>query len=212
MKILENIKNCGIVPVVVLDKLEDAKPLAEAFLENEINIMEITFRTSIAKDIIALLSKDYPNMIIGAGTVLTLEQLEDAVNSGAKFIVSPGFDLKIVKKAKELNIPVFPGAVTPSEIIQAINAGLNIIKFFPSENYGGLKTIKSLSAPFKDITFIPTGGINEKNLKEYISFDKIVAVGGSWICPSNLIKQGDFKEISKLCKEAKEIINSVRNW
>lgn len=211
MKILENIKNCGIVPVVVLDKLEDAKPLAEAFLENEINIMEITFRTSIAKDIIALLSKDYPNMIIGAGTVLTLEQLEDAVNSGAKFIVSPGFDLKIVKKAKELNIPVFPGAVTPSEIIQAINAGLNIIKFFPSENYGGLKTIKSLSAPFKDITFIPTGGINEKNLKEYISFDKIVAVGGSWICPSNLIKQGDFKEISKLCKEAKEIINSVRN-
>lgn len=212
MKILEKLEKCGIVPVVVLDRVEDAKPLAKALIDGGIDIAEVTFRTDAAEESIRIMSKEFPNMLIGAGTVLTVEQLEKAYDAGAKFIVSPGFDPNIIKKAQKLNIPVFPGAVTPTEIINALNEGLEIIKFFPAGNYGGLKTLKALTAPFTNIKFIPTGGINLDNLKEFIEFDKIIAVGGSWVCPTNLINEQKFEEITILSKKSREIINSIRKY
>lgn len=211
MKILEKLEKCGIVPVVVLDRVEDAKPLAKALIDGGIDIAEVTFRTDAAEESIRIMSKEFPNMLIGAGTVLTVEQLEKAYDAGAKFIVSPGFDPNIIKKAQKLNIPVFPGAVTPTEIINALNEGLEIIKFFPAGNYGGLKTLKALTAPFTNIKFIPTGGINLDNLKEFIEFDKIIAVGGSWVCPTNLINEQKFEEITRLSKESRKIVDSIRN-
>jgi len=210
MNISERFKQCGIVPVVVLDKKEDAIPLANALIAGGIDVAEVTFRTDAAEESIKEISENLPEMLVGAGTVLTLDQLERAVKAGAKFIVSPGFDQKIVDKCKELQVPVFPGTVTPTEIIQAINSGLNTVKFFPAGNYGGLKTIKSLAAPFTEINFMPTGGVNAANLKEFLEFDKILAVGGSWICDKKLVNEGKWDEITKLSKEAKEIYKSVR--
>ena len=210
MNISERFRQCGIVPVVVLDKKEDAIPLANALIAGGIDVAEVTFRTDAAEESIKEISENLPEMLVGAGTVLTLDQLERAVKAGAKFIVSPGFDQKIVDKCKELQVPVFPGTVSPTEIIQAINSGLNTVKFFPAGNYGGLKTIKSLAAPFTEINFMPTGGVNAANLKEFLEFDKILAVGGSWICDKKLVNEGKWDEITKLSKEAKEIYKSVR--
>ena len=210
MSIKDRFKQCGIVPVVVVENVEDASPLAKALIDGGIDIAEVTFRTAAAEETIRIMSEQYPDMLVGAGTVLTEEQLVKAVEAGAKFIVSPGFDANIVKKAQELGVMILPGAVTPTEIIQAINSGLDTIKFFPAGNYGGLKTIKSLSAPFRNIEFIPTGGVNADNLKDFLEFDKIVAVGGSWICPTNLVDEKNFEEITRLSKEARDIVDSIR--
>lgn len=210
MSITKRLEQCGIVPVVVLDDVKDAVPLAEALLAGGIDVAEITFRTKAAEESIKQISENVPEILVGAGTVLTMDQLERAYQAGAKFIVSPGFDINIVKRAKELNLAMFPGGVTPTEIIQILNESLDTVKFFPAGNYGGLKTMKSLAAPFGDVKFMPTGGVNASNLKEFLEFDKIVAVGGSWICDKKLVADGNFAEITKLCKEAKEIFNSVR--
>ncbi len=210
MTLLDRFEKCGIVPVVVIDKIEDAKPLAKALLDGNIDIAEVTFRTSCAGEAIEQISKAYPEMLVGAGTVLTIDQLEAAYKAGAKFIVSPGFDCQIVKRSKELGLPIFPGAVTPTEIINALNENLNIIKFFPAGNYGGLKTLKALSGPFTNVKFIPTGGVNNDNLEDFIKFDKIIAVGGSWVCPAKLVNEGNFKEITRLSKQASDIVKKYR--
>ncbi len=149
-------------------------------------------------------------MIVGAGTVLTVEQAETAVQNGAKFLVSPGFDEDVVKAAKRLDVAMLPGVVTPTEIIMAMKQGLNLVKFFPAGNYGGLKTIKSLAAPFTTVEFCPTGGVNLDNLAEFLAFKKIAFVGGSWMCPVNLVDAGDWAEITRLSKEASDLFHQLR--
>ena len=210
MSILQTFERCGIIPVVVLEKSSDAVPLTKALLAGGINVAEVTFRTEAAEESIRLIADQVPEMLVGAGTVLTLGQLDRAYQAGARFIVSPGFDPKLVERCRELELPIFPGAVTPTEIMQILNEGLDIVKFFPAGNFGGLKTMKSLAAPFTNIRFMPTGGVNADNLAEFLEFDKILAVGGSWICSSKLVKEGKFDEITKLCKEAKDIFHRVR--
>ena len=210
MSLYKIIENCGIIPVVVLDDASQAVPLAKALLAGEINICEITFRTAAAEESIRQISKNVPEMIVGAGTVITKEQAKAASDAGAKFLVSPGSDIEVIRYAKELGVFMLPGAVTPTEIIQLIKEDIKVVKFFPADNYGGLKTIKALSQPFTGIKFIPTGGINLSNLSTYLEFDKIAAIGGSWICTKDLIKNGKWDEITKLSKEAMDIFKNVR--
>lgn len=205
MNNLDRLANAGVVPVVVLDKVEDAVPTANAMLDGGIDVMEITFRTDAAADSIRAVSENCPDMLVGAGTVLNLEQCKLAVEMGAKFIVSPGFDKETVKWCLDNNIAVTPGCVTPTEIMEAINMGLKVVKFFPAGVYGGLKAMKSLAAPFVGLKFIPTGGVNAENLDEYAKAPFVHAVGGSWVCPKADIKSGNFKQITELCKEAKTI-------
>ena len=204
------IENSGIIPVVVLDDAAKAVPLAKALLAGGINICEITFRTAAAEESIRQIALNVPEMIVGAGTVLTKEQLKAATDAGAKFIVSPGSDLEVIRYAKELGVYMLPGAVTPTEVMQLIKEDIKVIKFFPAENYGGLKTIKALSAPFPNIKFVPTGGVSLSNLTTYLEFDKIAAVGGSWLCTKDLITNDKWDEITKLSKEAMDIFKSVR--
>ena len=210
MSLHKIIENCGIIPVVVLDDVSNAVPLAKALLAGGINICEITFRTAAAEESIRQIALNVPEMIVGAGTVITKEQLKAATDAGAKFIVSPGSDLEVIRYAKELGVYMLPGAVTPTEIMQLIKEDIKVVKFFPAENYGGLKTIKALSAPFPNIKFVPTGGVSLSNLTTYLEFDKIAAVGGSWLCTKDLIKDGKWDEITKLSKEAMDIFKSVR--
>ena len=204
------IENSGIIPVVVLDDAAKAVPLAKALLAGGINICEITFRTAAAEESIRQIALNVPEMIVGAGTVLTKEQLKAATDAGAKFIVSPGSDLEVIRYAKELGVYMLPGAVTPTEVMQLIKEDIKVVKFFPAENYGGLKTIKALSAPFPNIKFVPTGGVSLSNLTAYLEFDKIAAVGGSWLCTKDLITNDKWDEITKLSKEAMDIFKSVR--
>lgn len=211
MSTIEKIKACGIVPVIALDRAEDAVKLAKALVAGGITVAEVTFRTDAAEESIAKITKEVPEMLVGAGTVLTTEQVETAVKAGAKFIVSPGTDLDVIRKAKELDVVMLPGAVTPTEIIMGLKEGIKIFKFFPAGNYGGLKTIKALAGPFGNISFVPTGGVSAANLAEYLAFDKIEAVGGSWMCPKNLINEGKWEEITKLSKEATDIYREARS-
>ena len=210
MSLHKIIENCGIIPVVVLDDAANDVPLVKALLAGGINICEITFRTAAAEESIRQIALNVPEMIVGAGTVITKEQLKAATDAGAKFIVSPGSDLEVIRYAKELGVYMLPGAVTPTEIMQLIKEDIKVVKFFPAENYGGLKTIKALSAPFPNIKFVPTGGVSLSNLTAYLEFDKIAAVGGSWLCTKDLIKDGKWDEITKLSKEAMDIFKSVR--
>ena len=210
MSLHKIIENSGVIPVVVLDDAAKAVPLAKALLAGGINICEITFRTAAAEESIRQIALNVPEMIVGAGTVITKEQLKAATDAGAKFIVSPGSDLEVIRYAKELGVYMLPGAVTPTEVMQLIKEDVKVIKFFPAENYGGLKTIKALSAPFPNIKFVPTGGVSLSNLTAYLEFDKIAAVGGSWLCTKDLIKDGKWDEITRLSKEAMDIFKSVR--
>ena len=180
------------MPVVVLDDAKDAIPTARALLAGGVDVMEITFRTAAAADSIKALSENSPDMLVGAGTVVTLDQCKQALECGAKFIVSPGFDPEVVSWCAERNVPVTPGCVTPTEIMAAMKLGLNVVKFFPAGVYGGLKAMKSLSAPFGGVKFIPTGGVDAKNLKEYLEAPFVHAVGGSWLCPKKEIAVGNF--------------------
>ena len=210
MSLHKIIENSGIIPVVVLDDAAKAVPLAKALLAGGINICEITFRTAAAEEAIRQIALNVPEMIVGAGTVLTKEQLKAATDAGAKFIVSPGSDLEVIRYAKELGVYMLPGAVTPTEVMQLIKEDIKVIKFFPAENYGGLKTIKALSAPFPNVKFVPTGGVSLSNLTTYLEFNKIAAVGGSWLCTKDLIKDGKWDEITRLSKEAMDIFRTVR--
>lgn len=201
----ERFEELGVVPVVVMEDAEDAKPLAEALVKGGLPCAEVTFRTEAAAESIHIMTETYPDMLVGAGTVLTTEQVDRAVEAGAKFIVSPGFDPEIVDYCIEKNIPVFPGCISPSEVAQAVKRGLKIVKFFPAEQSGGLAMIKAMAAPYNMLKFMPTGGINTSNLKEYLSCDKILCCGGSWMVKSDMIKAGEFEKIKKLTEEARKL-------
>jgi len=205
-KVLEIIGDLGIVPVVKIEKAEDALPLGRALLEGGLPLAEITFRTSAAEESIKILTKELPELLVGAGTVLTVEQAKKAVSAGAKFIVSPGFNPKVVDYCIENNVPVTPGINNPTQIEMALERGIEIAKFFPAEASGGLPLLKSMSAPYTNIKFIPTGGINQNNLCSYLSNNKVLACGGSWMVNADLISSGNFAEITKLTKEAVSIM------
>lgn len=207
---LEKLGQYGIVPVVVLNDSKDAEPLADALCEGGLACAEVTFRTKAAAESIKIMSEKHPEMLVGAGTVLTVEQVDEAVAAGAKFIVSPGLNSEVVKYCLDKNIAITPGVVTPSEMEQAIELGLNIVKFFPAEPSGGLSMIKAVSAPYTMLKFMPTGGINPGNVKEYLKSDKIFACGGSWIVKGDLVDAGDFDKIKELTKEAADIVKEIR--
>ena len=208
---MKQIECMGILPVIKLNDAKDAVPLAKALCEGGLPCAEVTFRTDAAEESIKIMTEAFPDMLVGAGTVLTAEQVDQAVKAGAKFIVSPGFDPEIVDYCILKDIPVFPGCITPSEVAQAVKRGLKVIKFFPAEQFGGIAAIKALAAPYTDIKFMPTGGINPKNLENYLSDDKIIACGGSWMVKGNLIKEGRFDEIRILTAEAVKLASGIRS-
>ncbi|MDO4678749.1 MAG: bifunctional 4-hydroxy-2-oxoglutarate aldolase/2-dehydro-3-deoxy-phosphogluconate aldolase [Blautia sp.] len=211
MKTLEEqFYDFAVVPVVVLEDAKDAVPLAEALVKGGLPCAEVTFRTDAAEESIRLMCEKYPEMLVGAGTVLTIEQVDRAVAAGAKFIVSPGFDAEIVDYCLEKEIPVLPGCITPSEVAQAVKRGLKTVKFFPAEQAGGLPMIKAMAAPYTMLKFMPTGGISTKNLKDYLGFDKIICCGGSWMVKGDMIKNKEFDKIAEMTKEAVELAASVR--
>ena len=200
----------GVVPVVVLEDEKDALPLAEALVKGGLPVAEVTFRTAAAEGSIKAMCEAYPEMLVGAGTVLSVEQVDRALKAGARFIVTPGFDEEVVDYCIANNIPVYPGTVTPSEVTKAVKRGLNICKFFPAEQYGGVSTIKALSAPFTTVKFMPTGGVSAKKLKDYLSCSKIVACGGSWMVKGDLIKAHEFDKIRELTAEAVALVKEIR--
>ena len=209
--VTEKISTLGVVPVVVLEDAKDAAPLAKALVEGGLPCAEVTFRTDAAEESIKIMTSEYPDMFVGAGTVLTIEQVDRAVAAGAKFIVSPGFDPEIVDYCLSKEIPVFPGCITPSEVAQAVKRGLKVVKFLPAEQFGGVATIKAMAAPYVGLKFMPTGGVSAKNLESYLSCDKIVACGGSWMVKGDLVKAGKFDEIKAMTEEAVKLVAEIRN-
>lgn len=201
-EILKEISRMGIVPVIALDDAKDAKPLAQALCEGGLPCAEVTFRTAAAEESIRIMAQEFPDMLVGAGTVLTMEQVDRAVAAGAKFIVSPGLNPKVVKYCVDKNIPITPGTSSPTDIEQAIELGLEVVKFFPAEASGGLAKIKAMAAPYVNMKFMPTGGINAKNLIDYLNFPKIIACGGSWMVSKDMITAGEFDKIRDMTKEA----------
>lgn len=201
-EILKQISDYGIVPVIKFDRVEDALPLAKALCDGGLPVAEITFRTECAAEAMKLVSDSLPEMLIGAGTILTIEQVDEAVAAGAKFIVSPGLNPKVVKYCVEKGIPVTPGCANPSDVEQAIELGLDVVKFFPAEAAGGINMIKSMAAPYTKVKFMPTGGINASNINNYLSFNKIIACGGSWMVNDALIAAGEWDKITELTREA----------
>ena len=200
--VLKKINAIGIVPVVKIDNAADAVPLAKALIEGGLPCAEVTFRTDAAEEAIRLINSSYPEMLVGAGTVLTTEQVDRAVNAGAKFIVSPGLNVNVVKYCIDKGVPVTPGCSNPSDIEAAISLGLDVVKFFPAEAAGGLSMIKAMSAPYVNMKFMPTGGINKDNLCKYLDFPKIIACGGSWMVKDSLISGGEWDTIRDMTREA----------
>ena len=210
MDVFERFEQIGIIPVVVLNDAKDALPLGRALTEGGLPAAEVTFRTDAAEESIRILSKEFPDMLVGAGTVLTKDQVDRAAAAGAKFIVSPGFDAEIVSYCIEKGIPVCPGTQTASEMIAAIKLGLTKVKFFPAENAGGLKMIKAVGAALTSLRFMPTGGINAENVREYLKEPKIFCCGGSWMVKGDLIAAGDFDTIRAKTAEAAAIVKEIR--
>ena len=204
MDVLSRLARSVVVPVVVIDDAKDAVPAANAMVAGGVDVMEITLRTPAALDAIKAVADSCPDMLVGAGTVLNLEQCKKAVEAGAKFIVSPGIDAAVVAWCIENGVAVTPGCVTPTEITLAVNMGLKVVKFFPANVYGGLNAMKNLSAPFVGVKFMPTGGVNAANIKEYADAPFIHAVGGSWVCPKADIAAGNWDKITALCAEARK--------
>ena len=203
MTVLERLSRSVVVPVVVLDRVEDAIPTAKALAAGGVDTMEITFRTACAPEAIRAVAENCPDVLVGAGTIINLQQCKLAVEMGTKFIVSPGYSEEVVSWCVENGIPVTPGCVTPTEIMAALNHGLSLVKFFPANVYGGLSAMKNLSAPFVGLKFLPTGGVNTQNIKEYVDAPFIHAVGGSWVCPKADISAGNWEKITQLCKDAR---------
>ena len=208
--ILEQIGSIGIVPVVAIPKAEDAPMLGQALMEAGLPCAEITFRTLAAEKAIRKLVQAHPDILVGAGTVLTIDQAEVAVSAGAKFIVSPGFNSKLVSWCLDQQVTITPGVATPTEINMALDYNLQILKFFPAGALGGVKTLKAIAAPYGHVKFIPTGGVNPDNLADYLHLPAVHACGGSWLVHRNLIEKGNFEEITNLAKEAVEIARVVR--
>lgn len=202
--ILKRISDIGIVPVIKLDDAKDAAPLARALCRGGLPCAEVTFRTNACIGAIKAMKKECPDMIVGAGTVLTRKQVDEAVEAGAEFIVSPGLNPDVVEYCVNKGITITPGCANPSDIEQAIKYGLEVVKFFPAEAAGGLKMIKSMAAPYVNVKFFPTGGINADNITEYLSYNRIICCGGTWMVPSDLIYEGKFDEIEALVRKAVE--------
>ena len=210
MSIFEQFSKIGIIPVVVLDDAKDAEPLACALCEGGLPCAEVTFRTAAAAESIRIMSEKFPEMLVGAGTVLTTAQVDEAIACGAKFIVSPGLNPTVVQYCLDKGIPVTPGTQTPSDMEKAIELGLDVVKFFPAEPAGGLSMIKAVAAPYVGLRFMPTGGISAKNVRDYLAYDRIIACGGSWMVKGDLVKAGKFDEIKALVSEAAAIVREVR--
>ena len=200
--LVDELENVGIVPVIKLDNVDDAENLAKALIDGGINCAEVTFRAKGADEVIKRMVKAYPDMLVGAGTVLTCEQADAAIAAGAKFLVAPGLNPKVIKHCLDRGVPFAPGLSSASEIEQALELGLDFAKFFPAEQAGGLAYIKAISAPYSQMRFMPTGGISADNLNTYLAFKKVVCCGGSWIVPPALVNAGDWAGITKLCREA----------
>ena len=209
-KVVEELGKIGIVPVIALDDAKDAEPLAKALIEGGLPCAEVTFRTEAAEESIRRMHEKYPDMVLAAGTVLTTEQVDRAVAAGASLIVSPGFDPEIVDYCISKNIEVVPGIVTPSELAQAVKRGLTRVKFFPAEAAGGLAMIKAMCAAYTSVRIMPTGGINAKNIKDYLACDKIFCCGGSWMVKGDLIKAGEFDKIKEMTAEAVALVKEIR--
>ncbi|MGI6739481.1 MAG: bifunctional 4-hydroxy-2-oxoglutarate aldolase/2-dehydro-3-deoxy-phosphogluconate aldolase [Christensenellales bacterium] len=205
-----DIFTCGVVPVVVLHDAQNAVKVANALLKGGINTMEITFRTAVAKEAIQKVAQEVPEIIVGAGTVINVEQMQAAKVANAKFVVSPGIDEELLKEAKRLELPIIPGVVSPSEIILGLKYDIKVFKFFPAEAYGGLKTLKALCGPFPQIRFLPTGGISQSNAEEYFQNQKIAAVGGSWMVSTDMIAQGQYDLITEKSKDVVELFKRTR--
>lgn len=207
--VLEQIKKYGIVPVVVLERLEDAIPLATALVEGGLPIAEITFRTKVAAESIKLITNEIPDMLIGAGTILNEKQVDAAIEAGAQFIVSPGLNPRTVGYCLEKGITMLPGCANPSDIELAIELGLEAVKFFPAEQAGGLPMLKALASPYGDMMFMPTGGIHKENIMGYLQFSNVFACGGSWMVQPDYIKTGNYQRIMELTRE---VVNMVKEW
>ena len=208
--LIKKVEELGVIPVVVLNDAKDAEPLAKALCEGGLPCAEVTFRTEAAEESIRVMAEKFPEMLLGAGTVLTIEQVDRAIAAGARFIVSPGFDPEIVDYCIEKKIPIFPGCITPSEIAQAVKRGLEVVKFFPAEQFGGVATIKALAAPYTSVRFMPTGGVSSKNLADYLGFKKIVACGGSWMVKGDMINAGEFDKIQEMTAEVVAQVKEIR--
>lgn len=208
--VLERINQYGILPVVVLEQEKDAAPLAEALVEGGLPAAEITFRTEAAAGAIKKIKEAFPQMLVGAGTIFRCDQVNRAIEAGAEFIVSPGLNTKTVDYCIKQGITMLPGCANASDIELAMEYGLKAVKFFPAEPAGGITMIKALAAPYRDMLYMPTGGINETNMAEYLKFSKVLAVGGSWMVNNSLIEQGNFEEIRKLTGRAVEMVKKVR--
>ncbi len=208
--IFEKFSKIGIIPVVVLEDVKDAEPLGKALMEGGLPCAEVTFRTAAAEEAIRIMAEKFPDILVGAGTVLTTEQADRAVAAGAKFIVSPGLNPDVVAHCVKKGIPVTPGTCTPTDVEKALTFGLDVVKFFPAEPAGGLNFIKAIAAPYVGVKFMPTGGINANNVRDYLKYDRIIACGGSWMVKGDLIKAGDFNKIKELTAEAAKIVKEIR--
>jgi len=211
--VLKHIEELGVVPVVAIDTVDHALPLADALLAGGLPVVEITFRTQAAAEVIRTLSRERPDLIVGAGTVLSSETIRTAVDAGARFAVAPGFNPRVVQAAHELNLPFVPGIATPTDIEAALECGLRLLKFFPAEALGGIKLLSALSAPYRHtgVRFMPTGGISPTNLDDYLSLDTVAAVGGTWIAKKEDMARGNWNEITDRCREACACAHATRN-
>jgi 2-dehydro-3-deoxyphosphogluconate aldolase/(4S)-4-hydroxy-2-oxoglutarate aldolase len=209
-EVLQRLGRIGIVPVIKIDDAAHAIPLAEALIAGDMPVAEITFRTGAASASIHDISRRFPDMLLGAGTVLTVSQAQQAVDAGARYIVSPGFSPSVVEWCLQQQIPVLPGVATPTEIIAALDAGLTVLKFFPAEEFGGVRMLKALASPFSAVKFVPTGGINPASLPDYLRLPNVLAVGGTWMVKSDLISTSRFPEITRLALEARAIVIQLR--
>ncbi|MFN0110524.1 MAG: bifunctional 4-hydroxy-2-oxoglutarate aldolase/2-dehydro-3-deoxy-phosphogluconate aldolase [Blastocatellia bacterium] len=210
MSIIERAEALGLIPVVAIPQVEYALPLAEALLAGGLPCAEITFRTAAAAESIAQIKQRFPELLLGAGTVLTTAQVDAALNAGAEFIVSPGSNPTTIAYCQQKGVPIFPGVCTPTEIEMNLEQGINVMKFFPAEPAGGVKFLKAICAPYKDVRFIPTGGIEIKNIGDYLAIPNVVACGGSWMVKPELMKENNFAEVQRLAAEAIKLIAMSR--
>ncbi len=201
-KIIEILQISPIVPVVVIENIKDAVPLAQSLVEGGIHIIEVTLRSSCALEAIELIAKNVPKMRVGAGTILNPTQLEQAQNRGAEFLISPGLTIKLLKHAKKKDMPLIPGVSSSSEVMQALELGYSALKFFPAEYCGGVKLLNAFNGPFKGVKFCPTGGISADNMHSYLNLENVLCVGGSWLTPKNLIQNKEWDKITEICKRS----------
>ncbi len=210
MDTIKKLFECGGIPVIKIDDASKAVPLCEALEKGMIDVAEITFRTEAAEEAIRNVSEKLPNVLVGAGTVLNIELVKKAVNAGAKFIVTPGFNEEVVQYCLENNIPIIPGVANPSDIERAIKYGLEYLKFFPAEANGGIKALKAMAAPYGSVKFMPTGGINLNNISDYLTFDKIIACGGTFMIDNEALQNNDFETITNLAKQSVKAIHNFK--